>query len=470
MSEQLAKQIQLSNIDHNSNILLYVTDIKINELGIDKSNSKIKSLTNINPYFGLSESFYRQLLDSVLSNPLQNVSNLVDTLASIKQKLLYTGLFSSITIDLDLSEKTKNVPNNSFGSSIKPLPLTAMISLTPFPHNKFQSTSSTSSSDNSLLTQYNIFNSLGQAENIGFNAGVNLNNDYKLDEKQAGLSIIYPLPSNPSFKSVLASNFTDIKKNKNFQPATHNQFSTSIGVQKNWANNVCPVLYNGLSFVRRDDKSSNAFLKTAFVSSLILDNRKFFNSFPTNGFKLEINNELTLSQSDKNTFKKLNNFNKLNFQAEIHSPIITSQNRITASLLGQFDLIHVLHDPNSDGTDIPSIDCIHNMDMLYLNGLKGFKPNLQSKYGLYSLKGLLSYKFPYTKITSPLRFQVFGHVGNVFNNWHDATQLPAFSAGFSLIYQSSIAALDLSYSIPLSNRPQDIAEPGFSFGCALSFF
>ncbi|SCV06052.1 LANO_0H21044g1_1 [Lachancea nothofagi CBS 11611] len=474
-SKGLEKENQLSLIERSSLKPLYISTISID--GDNKANP-------------LSDAVYKSVLDPVLSQPLQTLDQSLKNFSEIKRKLIHTGLFRDVKVSLDKETSglgLKNLPEEAIRdySLESPISTVARIQLTPMQFNNMSVTSTTSDSLSAFGGRYSFINSLGRAEVLTLQSELKFTPfQGKVDEKTFEAKLMAPLQKNPSLKAVIDANFAKVDlRNKNFvEPENRtqqNQGSLHIGVQKHWFNSKIkstPVLYNGLSIVARNLKDPNSsanlespLTKNSIVSHFLFDNRKFFGLFPASGVKFSVNNEYVISQDltkhTKTTGGREESFDKLALAVEAQRPFF--KNKVVNSL--DFACGGIFPTAESSGL-------VHHMDKFYLGGLaslKGFERNSVGQYGgnyFYKLRVASSFKLPNTPADSPLRLQFFLNGGDVSNGMSTKNLSYAASSGVSLLYKSSLANMDLTYALPITNRSQDIAKPGFSFGVSLSVY
>ncbi|SCU85816.1 LAME_0D02982g1_1 [Lachancea meyersii CBS 8951] len=437
----------------------------------------------------LSDSIYKSVLEPVLSQPLQTLKQSTNNFTEIKRKLVYTGLFRDVRISLDKetsAARLEKLPEDAIKdyNLENPIPTAATILLSPIEFNKVSATSTTTDSVSAFGGRYSVINALGRAEVL------TLQNELRfvpfkgaIDENTLETKLVVPLQQNPSVKAVVDASYAkvDLRGRTCVEPqnqTVQNHASVNLGVQKAWINNkfkCVPTFYSGLSVIARDFKDPTSvtgpdcpYIKNSLVSHLLFDNRKFFGLFPSSGVKLAINNEYVISQKlDKNSGSSdpsEGNFNK--FALTLQGQRSFFKNRVVNSLdFACGGIIPTGQTPSR----------VHHIDKFYLGGmdsLKGFEKNAVGKYGgdfFYKLQLASSFKLPNTPADSPLRLQCFLNGGDVFAGKPSRFSYAA-SSGVSLLYKSSVANMDLTYALPITNRIQDATKPGFSFGVSLSLF
>lgn len=479
LSTEFQKKVQLDALSQSATKPLYITSV---------------SVDGDNQFTPLSDALYKSILDPVLSQPLQNIDNAMNNFSEIKKKLFFTGLFQDvkITLDNDVSGASfdflKENVSKEYGVEL-PLPTVAKIDLIPALYNKLCLTSGTSDMLSSMGGRISFINALGKAETLILQSDINyVPFSGKLNEKSLDGKFLLPLQKNPSIKAVIDVNYAGIDLFKQpFLAAVdqhkQQQYSFNIGVQKNWLCNKtgnAPILFNGVSTVIRNlygfndianvsesiKQFNGSFIKSSFVSQITNDTRKFVGLFPISGSRFNLVNEYVLTQafSKNKTVPQENNFDKACLSYEHHNSYLN--NRITSSL------------DFSCGAIIPTgskAAIVHTMDRFYLGGLKslkGFELNTVGSSGgnfFYRLGITSSYRLPNATANSPLRFQVFFNAGDSLNK-RELPQSFAAATGFSVVYKTALANMDLTYALPLTEREQDVAKPGFSFGVELSFF
>lgn len=448
-----------------------------------------------------SDSYYESILYSLLNEKkVFPLKDLTEQLASLKEKLEYSGLFKDISINLDL-DKSSTTKLNKHDLLIEgAIPVNAKIDLTQIPIYKFSSYSSSTDYDAASGIRYLDPNFLKNASTLLVDVNVNYDPFQKtLNRKIWDLTILTPFRNSPSLKAVLnpCISFIDAKT-----WASHTQFSKGgfIGVQKTWLSTKGDtILTNGVSVTHRNigDVLNSASdpvrndagddFKLGFQSNLRYDSRNYLGTFALNGVKLDLTNEFAgFNSVDSNSNEKeleLNKFNKTLFKFEGAKSFFN--NNFTAALDFNAGSILTLESNKNDR--------IHITDRFFLGGLTSLKGFHLNSVGLKNgndyiggtsfFKGAFTFfsRIPNTSKNSPLRLYNFINLGDVYNfkNFDNFRELAAsgdlikksaIATGVGLAYKSNNAVVDLSYSIPLSDRNQDNAKPGLSFSVALNFF
>lgn len=442
----------------------------------------------------LSDSLCRAIFDEALNRPLQNVENTISLFEDVRKKLMFTGLFSNVNVTLDndtdgepIHELKKGIPE-SYGVET-PLLTKAKIWLKSAPRYDAVSGTTTLSDDNiSSEGSRKWRNLLGQADTEAVSLGLHWNPiSTQWDGKDARVSFSLPLVKVPSVRALVEAQGIkwDLRSKSFISPEdehSQQQYAVGAGFQKRWVLNnskAVPILYAGVSVARRnlDQFQPNAsglyapfkgpFDKTSFVTSFIHDTTRCFGSFPISGYKLRLNNEYVISQS-QGSAKPLshgNNFNKTAFHLEHHGSYW--QDRITRSLQLQGGGIYPLG---------PESQTVHPLDRFQLGGLNSLKGFHLHGVGVggqnffYKLGLSVSHKFSNTPLDSPLRLQYFLNLGNSSNDHKTIFKSYAAATGLSLVYKTPQALLDLTYAHPLTSRPDDLSKPGLSMGVSLTFF
>ncbi|SCU85221.1 LAFA_0D14532g1_1 [Lachancea sp. 'fantastica'] len=439
----------------------------------------------------LSDAVFKSVLEPVLSQPLQTLEQSVTNFSDIKRKLVFTGLFKDVRVVLDKETEASGldkIPEDAIKdySLESPIPTAAKIVLSPIELNKATATSTTSDSISAFGSRYSVINALGRAEIL------TLQNQLRfvpfkgsVDENSLEAKLVVPLQKNPSVKAVVDANYAkidlrDVHFVESHDRTLQNQASVNIGVQKAWLSGkfeCIPTFYNGLSIVARNFKdpfsastaaADTPYVKNSLVSHFSFDNRQFFGLFPSSGVKFALNNEYVLSQKQENesvsTTGHGGSFNKIALTLQAQRSFF--KNMVINSLDFACGGIVPLGETASK---------VHHIDKFYLGGLSSLKGFCRNEVGsnggdfFYKLQVASSFKLPNTPIDSPLRLQCFLNGGDVFSA-KPSTFSYAASSGLSLLYKSSVANMDLTYALPITNRPQDVAKPGFSFGVSLSLF
>ncbi|CEP60657.1 uncharacterized protein LALA0_S01e15962g [Lachancea lanzarotensis] len=456
---------------HNSNLKpLFITSVTVD--GDNRSSP-------------LSDAMFKSVLEPVLSQPLLTLEQSVAHFSDIKRKLVFTGLFKDVKVVLDKeadASRLDRLPEDAIRdySLESPIPTAAKIVLAPMEWNKVTATSTTSDSISAFGSRYSVINALGRAEILTLQNQVRFV-PFKgsVDENTLEAKFMVPLQKNPSVKAVIDANYAkidlrDAKFLESQDRTLQNQASVNIGVQKAWLSGkfkCIPTFYNGLSIVARNFKdplsataADSPYVKNSLVSQLLFDNRQFFGLFPSSGVKLAVNNEYVLSQKQDFNTGDEGSFNK--FALTLQAQRSFFKNKVINSLDFALGGIISLGETASK---------VHHMDRFYLGGLsslKGFNRNEVGTKGgdfFYKLQLASSFKLPSTPANSPLRLQFFLNGGDVTTG-KPSTFSYAASSGLSLLYKSSVANMDLTYALPITNRVQDVAKPGFSFGVSLSLF
>ncbi|AAS53082.2 AER403Cp [Eremothecium gossypii ATCC 10895] len=461
---------------------------------LGKSQTKPLYITSVQVEDGkdypLSDGVLKSILSPVLAKPLQSLSSTLASLETIEKNLMYTGLYQDISITLD-HDKSRLV--NQFLSNIAPkeydielpLPVKALVKVLPAPYQRLSLVTTTRDSYASAGGRLASVNKFGLAEVFSLQADVNYTPfSGKLDDKLVDLRCLVPFQNNPSIKAVFDVNYAMLDLynqpwiNEDDQHKQR-QIGFNIGIQKQWLSKrlYSPTAFAGVSIVGRNldgiqlDRASyhvsawaDSSLKTSFVTQFLHSNRKLIGTFPVQGMKFNAVNELVLSQTVAGTPQE-ETFNKFLVTYEKHVSFL--RNLVTTSLdLSCGSLI---------STKQAAKPMVHIMDQFYLGGLsslKGFHRNSVGSRGgdlFYRLSLKSSVHLPGTPLDSPLRLQAFFNAGDVF---HFRRQIPedvAAATGLSLVYESPIANLDLTYALPLTSRPVDLAKPGFSFGVAIAY-
>ncbi|OEJ84319.1 hypothetical protein AWRI3579_g2695 [Hanseniaspora osmophila] len=464
--------VQNTELRDQQSLPLRINKVTVNQNPVDD----VRVTTNTATNFLLSEKFYQSLLQPILEQPIQNAHNTIEQLKTIQHKIYQTGLFEHVEFKVDVEKmgQSSSISGPPNGLLPTPLPVSTTINLFPKVLNEnFLTTAlSTANLNNNEIVLNSIkYNTLGKAEKLLYTLGLKYDlesNSFKSSLAKA--QFLFPLPKNPSVNGVFALNY--VNSDRLFNDDKH--FNFSLGLLKNWKS--CE-LFGGLAFTRRSvgDKS-----KTSLIGSYIKDKRSFVGMLPVQGSYIEVNNDLVFAQARNGTIENDNaNYNNFNMKLDLYKSWF--QNALTSSLETSFGAIA---STAAAGNSL----IVDKEDQLDFPNLKGFQYQSKSikDLGALNCKAALSCKLPFQNKLSPLRFQMFTSFNQMFNpaasSVNNKNSMGTTSSGllqndklyssygWSLIYKTEMADLDLSYTIPVSNSGSSIAAPGFSIGCALSFY
>jgi len=451
-----------------------------------------------------SDTYYESLLNPSFGE--RNVFALKDLnteLSQLKERLEYSGLFKDISINVDLDKSSATKMSKTDYLTVGAVPVTAKVNLTQVPIFKFSSYSSSTDYDAASGIRYLDPNFLKNASTLLVDINVNYDPFNKtLNRKIWDLAIMTPFSKSPSLKAIFNPSISLIDA-KSWASHTQHSKGGLIGVQKTWLSTAGDSFFtNGLSFTHRNvgDVSNSASdvvrtdagddFKLGLQSNYRFDTRKFLGQFALNGVNFDVTNEFagfnSVDAVPNNAEKEgveLNKFNKTVFKFEGFKSFFN--NTFTTALDFKAGSIFTL--------DSNKTDKLHISDRFFLGGLtslKGFHLNsVGLKNGNDYIGGSSFFKagftffskIPNTSTDSPLRLYNFINAGDVFNfqsfnqfkdsvSTGDLIRQSAIATGVGLAYRSKNALLDLSYSIPLSDRSQDNAKPGLSFSVSLNFF
>ncbi|KAH3683220.1 hypothetical protein WICPIJ_005810 [Wickerhamomyces pijperi] len=461
-----------------------------------------------------NDKYYENLVKNILpqeaadKNAVLSLRAVNDELLSIENSLSNTGLFSKISIDLDVDEsavsptliKGESSTFSSSGSGL--IPVKAKFNLTQLPLFRYSSYSSILDDGSSVGFRYSNPNFLRNSSSLLLDTNFHydiLSN--RLNHKLLNLNILLPLPSQSKTKVIFNPTLATIDATK---WASHEQVAAGalLGLQQT---NVCPcskavtVLTAGVSFTDRKltsiadsasdliKASSGDDLKFAGQFNVKVDSRIYQDKFVKSGTLVSLTNEYAAFNGVSafaEASKAKKNVPFLNFAKTVFDFSTTSSflsDIFTTQL--QFQAGHIVD--FSKGK-------LHLTDKFFLGGdstLKGFQLN---SVGLKDGKdfvggtsvwrlnlGLFS-RLPNVPASSPLRIYSFFNVGDNYNfkSAAEASDLilsgavlnSASAVGTGIVYKANNAVLDLSYNVPLSVRGQDSAKPGFSLNASLNFF
>ncbi|AET39772.1 uncharacterized protein Ecym_4760 [Eremothecium cymbalariae DBVPG len=438
----------------------------------------------------LSNSIFESILKPVLSQPFQNLRSTLSALGTIEKKLMYTGLYDDVNITLDqdksqyISDYLEEVAPKEYGLEL-PVPIKAQIQLVPAFYQPLSLVTTTRDSYAAAGIHLSSLNKFQQAETIILQGELNCTPfSGKIDEKLLSLKCLVPLQKLPSMKAVFDINYAlvDLFK-QSWLPESdqhkQNQIGFNIGIQEQQISSSKfrgPIIYSGISILGRNlldlkktevSSSINSWVessKVSYVFQILQNNKKFLGTLPISGWKFNLFNEAVLGQTVAGE-KQESGFGKVAFSYEGYSSFL--RNHIITSLDLSFGTIFRY----KSGSELK----VHIMDQFYLGGLsslKGFQRNSVGTRGgnsFYKVAFKSSFHIPGTPLASPLRLQAFVNAGDVFNSERGIPEDLATATGISLVYQSHLASLDLTYALPLSLRAQDVAKPGFSFGVSIAY-
>ncbi|KAL6940652.1 hypothetical protein ACO0QE_004564 [Hanseniaspora vineae] len=465
--------VQDTELKNQQSLPLRINKVTVNQNPVEDVKITANTATNLL----LSEKFYQSLLQPILEQPIQNAHNTIEQLKIIQNKIYQTGLFEHVEfkVDIDKLGQPSPVSGSPNGLLPTPLPVSTTINLFPKVLNEYFLTTSLSTANlnnNEIVLNSIKYNTLGKAEKLLYTLGLK----YDLDSNSfksslAKAQFLFPLPKNPSINGVFALNY--INSDRLFNDDKH--FNFSLGLLKHWKS--CE-LFGGLAFTRRSVGDAS---KTSLVGSYIKDKRFFVGMLPVQGSYIEVNNDLVFAQTRNGNIENNNaNYNKFNMKLDLYKSWMN--NALTSSLETSFGAI-------ASTAAAGNTLIVEKEDQLDFPNLKGFQYQTKSikDLGALNCKAALSCKLPFQNKLSPLRFQMFTSFNQMFNPAASSSANNRNSVGTmcggllqkdrlyssygcSLIYKTELADLDLSYSIPVSNNNSSIAAPGFSVGCALSFY
>ncbi|KAH3671464.1 hypothetical protein WICMUC_004596 [Wickerhamomyces mucosus] len=456
-----------------------------------------------------SDKYYENLVEKLLPNQSDKLSNILslqslnDELLNIEKSLLYTGLFSNISIDLDLDEALTTPLLKSQSQYQGLIPVKAKFSLTQLPIFKYSSYSTSQDTGSGFGFRYLDPNFLKNSSSLLID--VNLNYDIlsnTLNSKLWDLNILLPLAKLPTFRAIFNPSISLIDAS---EWSSHEQYNVGsfVGLQSTQLsqNNAIKIITGGISFtsrqVRQISNSASDSIRTFAGDDFKIgsqfnykvDSRQLQGKFVKNGYLLDFTNEYAGSNSidsfskASNDSKKnieLYNFNKSIFKFDLSKSFI--KDIFTANF--NFETGHIIDFSNNR---------LHILDKFFLGGnesLKGFNLNsVGLKDGNDSIGGTsvfranfqLFSRIPNISKDSPLRLYNFFNIGDNFNfsSFNQFTNLftsgdiinkSASAVGVGILYKANNATFDLSYNVPLSARVQESSKPGFSISATLNFF
>lgn len=457
-----------------------------------------------------NDKYYENLVKSILpqgaadKDAIFSLKLFNDELLSIEKSLSNTGLFSNISIDLDVDEAAV-LPTLIKGESTLStglIPVKAKFNLTQLPLFKYSSYSSALDDGSSVGFRYLNPNFLRNSSCLLFDT--NFHYDIfsnELNHKLYNLSILLPLPSRSNAKVIFNPTLATVDATK---WASHQQVATGafLGLQQSKVCsclNALSIVTGGVSFTDRKltsiaDSASDLIkvssgddLKFAAQLNYRLDSQTYQDKFVKSGTSISLTNEYAAFNNVSaftEASKTKKNVSFLNFTKTVFdfsttgsflSDIFTTQLHFQAGHIVDLskgklhltDKFFLGGDASLKGFQLNSVGAKDGND--YIGGTSVWKLNL----GLYS-------RLPNVPASSPLRLYSFFNVGDNYNfkSSAEAKNLvlsgdilnSASAVGTGIIYKANNATLDLSYNIPLSARAQDNAKAGFSLNATLNFF
>ncbi|EDO17320.1 hypothetical protein Kpol_1062p28 [Vanderwaltozyma polyspora DSM 70294] len=459
--EELKNEFVKENISSSRTKPLYISQVSVEN---DSSDHP------------LSSSFLQNVLENVVSNPIQNVDTALGSFIDIKRNLLFTGLYNDVDVTLGadkggslLNLSLKMVTDKIGIESIVPTSATIRLKPNDLVTN-LQTTFTTTSNDCSVNFHKLWPNFLGIAdrEAIDFGAKYNLQSTSWIQKYFKG-EFILPFTKVPSLRTVLS---VDVSEDK----VSHLQrlnCNYKAGIQKLWLKddlNTFPVFYSGLSIVNNKpifngeipidvpSPEQTPSYQSGWLTTFSKDSTKWLGSFPNSGECLNLKNEYVLSQLDSDNKPINTNINRFEANFEKYVSILNSRVITTVLMNGGFQF------PIDESTRSTFVGESWDKRNSLIKDIILNKSDMNFKCGFIS-----SFKLPNTELDSPLRLQISALTENKFKGLANYFDGCAADTGVSLVYKTKDTNMALSYKVPLMQSSNSPATSGFSFDIAITY-